>query len=203
MRQLRCVGMVAIAVWAGAGVVAAQHGARDGQWRTYNGDSGSTKYAPLDQINKSNVTSLRIVWRRPAVDPTLTAKDSTLRIAPNFRATPLMVNGVLYAPDGVGLAEAFDPSTGKTRWVQEPFAPSELEGDSTRGLAYWSDGRDERILLQRGEYLYALNAKTGKGYSDFGDRGRVNLTRGLGPLQRIYTKLREYFMRLILRCLSA
>src|SRR5258705_597507 len=90
--------------------LAAQHGTRDGQWRTYNGDSGSTKYAPLDQINKSNVTSLRIVWRRPAVDPTLTAKDSTLRIAPNFRATPLMVNGVLYAPNGVGLAEAFDPS---------------------------------------------------------------------------------------------
>src|SRR5215510_3148171 len=92
MRYLRFVGMVAIVIWAFAGTLAAQQGTKDGQWRSYNGDSGSTKYAPLDQINKDNVTSLRILWRRPAVDPTLTAKAPTLRIAPNFRATPLMVN---------------------------------------------------------------------------------------------------------------
>ena len=97
-----------------------------------------------------------------------------------------MINGVLYAPNGVGLVEAFDPATGETRWAQEPFAPNELHGDSTRGVAYWTDGRDERILVQRGEYLYALNAKTGKVYSDFGDRGRVNLKIGLGPLMTDY-----------------
>ncbi|PYR70585.1 MAG: pyrroloquinoline quinone-dependent dehydrogenase [Acidobacteria bacterium] len=182
MRRLGCIGSIAIALWASAGVLDAQHGTTGGQWRTYNGDSGSTKYAPLDQINKNNVTTLRILWRRPAVDPTLTAKDPKLRIPTNFRATPLMVNGLLYAPNGVGLAEAFNPATGKTVWVQEPVAPNELEGDSTRGVAYWTDGRDERILVQRGEYLYAVNAKTGKGYPDFGERGRINLTHGLGPL---------------------
>jgi quinoprotein glucose dehydrogenase len=182
MRRLGCIGLIAIAFWASAAVLDAQHGTTQGQWRTYNGDSGGTKYAPLDQINTSNVATLRILWRRPAVDPTLAARDSTLRIPPNFRATPLMINGVLYAPDAIGLAEAFDAATGKTLWVQEPSAPAELEGDSTRGVAYWTDGRDERILVQRGEYLYALNAKTGKSYPDFGDHGRINLTHGLGPL---------------------
>src|SRR5258705_7475801 len=166
--------------------LAAQHGTRDGQWRSYNGDSGSTKYAPLDQINKSNVAGVKILWRRPAVDATLTAKNPSLKVPPNFRATPLMVNGVLYAPNGVGLVEAFDAATGKTRWVQQPFAPAELAGDSTRGVAYWSGARDERILLQRGEYLYALNAKTGKTYADFGTGGRVDLKVGLGPLMTDY-----------------
>src|SRR5258705_6750014 len=180
------IAAVALGVCAFAAVLAAQDGTKGGQWRSYSGDAGSTKYAPLDQINKDNVRNLRILWGRPDVDPTLTAKSPELRVAPNFRATPLMINGVLYAHNGVGLAEAFDASTGKTRWVQEPFEPNELEGDSTRGVAYWTDGRDERILVQRGEYLYALNAKTGKGYAGFGERGRVNLTNGLGPLMTRY-----------------
>lgn len=164
----------------------AQQGAKDGQWRSYSGDSGSTKYAPLDQITKDNVSRLRIAWRRPAVDPTLTARDPSLRFSNNFRASPLMVNGVLYSPNGVGLAEAFHAGTGKTIWVQEPFDKQDLAGDSTRGVAYWTDGRDERILVQRGEYLYALDAKTGRTYPDFGDKGRVNLKTGLGPLATEY-----------------
>src|SRR5258705_12098298 len=184
--RVRAIAAVAVIVFALTAALAAQDGTKGGQWRSYSGDAGSTKYAPLDQINKDNVRNLRILWRRPAVDPTLRAKSPGLRVAPNFRATPLMINGVLYAPNGVGLAEAFDASTGKTRWVQEPFEPTELEGDSTRGVAYWTDGRDERILVQRGEYLYALNAKTGKGYAGFGERGRVNLTNGLGPLMTRY-----------------
>ncbi len=164
----------------------AQRGARDGEWRSYGGDLGSTKYAPLDQINKTNVGNLRIAWRRPAVDARLTAQNPKLTFSNNFRATPLMVNGVLYSPNGVGLVEAFHPATGQTIWVQEPFAAGELAGDSTRGVAYWSDGRDERILAQRGGYLYALNAKTGKPYADFGQKGRVDLRIGLGPLMTEY-----------------
>ena len=49
----------------------AQHGAHDGQWRSYTGDLGSTKYAALDQIDRDNVQTLRIAWRRPAVDARL------------------------------------------------------------------------------------------------------------------------------------
>ena len=107
-----------------------------GEWRAYSGDPGSMKYAPLDQINKTNVKSLRIAWRRPAVDPGLLARDPKLEVPNNFRATPLMVNGVLYSPNGIGLVEAFDASTGKTIWIQEPPPSREgLRGDSTRGVS--------------------------------------------------------------------
>jgi quinoprotein glucose dehydrogenase len=121
------------------------------------------KYAPLDQISKANVKSLRVAWRRPAIDPLLAGKDPQLQVSNNFRATPLMIGGVLYSPNGVGLVEAFHPGTGKTIWIQEPPSdPQGLRGDSTRGLAYWRSGADERIFVQRGETLIALNAKTGQ-----------------------------------------
>jgi len=176
--------VVVVSIWAPA--VAQRGAAADGQWRNYSGDLGGTKYSPLSQIDKSNVSRLRIAWRRPAVDASLTARDPKLSYSRNFRATPLMVNGVLYSPNGIGLVEAFHPATGATIWVQEPFAPTELRGDSTRGVAYWTDGKDERILVQRGGHLYALNAKTGKGYNDFGEKGRVDLRIGLGPLMTEY-----------------
>ena len=74
---------------------------QNGEWRAYSGDRGSMKYAPLDQIDRTNVKNLRIVWRRPAVDPLLINKDPKLQVSNNFRATPLMVNGVLYSPNNV------------------------------------------------------------------------------------------------------
>jgi quinoprotein glucose dehydrogenase len=185
-QHIRVVGLLAIAVAAWTAQVSGQFGAKNGQWRSYAGDSGSTKYTPLDQITRENVSNLRIAWRRPAVDPSLTARDPSLRFSNNFRATPLMVNGVLYSPNGIGLTEAFNPATGTTIWVQEPIESKELRGDSTRGVAYWTDGKDERILVQRGEYLYALNAKTGKTYPDFGTRGRIDMKVGLGPLMTDY-----------------
>ena len=55
------------------------------------------------------------------------------------RGTPIMVDGVLYAPDAIGLVEAFDAATGMTKWVQQPVAPTlkEAAGASTRGVSYW------------------------------------------------------------------
>ena len=118
MKRLRSLSICVALGLCLVAEVAAQTG--NGEWRSYCGDAGSTKYAPLDQINKDNVKKLRIAWRRPAVDPQLAARDPELQVPNNFRATPLMVSGVLYSPNGVGLVEAFDPGTGKTIWVQEP-----------------------------------------------------------------------------------
>jgi quinoprotein glucose dehydrogenase len=157
----------------------AQRGATNGEWRAYAGDLASTKYSPLDQINKANVNQLRIAWRRPSVDPSILAKAPDLRYADDFRTTALMIDGVLYAPNAVGLVEAFDAGTGKTIWVQEPpeTGPNAYVGVGTRGVAYWRDGADARILVQHGHYLTALNAKTGKPYPTFGTGGRVDLQR--------------------------
>jgi len=77
------------------------------------------------------------------------------------------------------LLEAFDATTGKTKWVQKPFPKSlkEAAGQSVRGVEYWRSGSDERIILIRGEYLYSVDAKTGEPDSNFGERGKVWLSR--------------------------
>jgi quinoprotein glucose dehydrogenase len=84
---------------------------------------------------------------------------------------------MLYTQDVHGLVTAFDAGTGETVWQQEPFARTkeELEAQSTRGVDSWRGGGDSRIFVVRGEYLYALNAKTGRTYPEFGDKGRVSL----------------------------
>ena len=71
-----------------------------GEWRWHSGDSGSTKYSPLDQIRSDNVSRLHIAWRRPAVDRTLVSKIPNFSFSNNFRATPLMIDNVLYSPNG-------------------------------------------------------------------------------------------------------
>ena len=176
---------VTLGAWLHAPVLA-QQGATDGQWRAFAGDPGATKYSALGQITKGNVGDLTIAWRRPSVDA------SILEHAPEARdrgliGTPLMVDGVLYSPNGVGLVEAFDPGTGTTLWVQEPMGArpdsdprdAYLTGASTRGVAHWTDASDSRILVQRGQYLYALDARTGQSISGFGTGGRVDLTAEL------------------------
>jgi len=164
-----------------ATLVSAQQGSRDGEWRHYAGDLGATKFAPLDQISRDNVDQLQVAWERAAVDQSILEVVPDLSYGNSFIAAPLMVDGILYSPNGVGLVEAFDPATGDTIWVQEPFeeAPAAYRGSVTRGVAHWTDGNDQRIIVQRGQWLIALDAKTGRSYEGFGQGGRVDLTTGL------------------------
>jgi quinoprotein glucose dehydrogenase len=161
----------------------AQRGTTDGQWANHSGDKGSTKYAALDQINRNNVRNLRIAWRRPAVAEEFRVQHADLNVGNLFRSTPLMINGVLYASNAIGLVESFDPATGKTLWVQESSGLSKegLSGIATRSIAYWRGGNDERILSVRSPYLFAIHPKTGELIRGFGDGGKVDLRTGLGP----------------------
>src|SRR5215468_1843239 len=138
----------------------AQSGAKNGEWRSYAGDTGSTRYSPLDQINAGNFSKLEIAWR---------FKTDSLGPRPEyqFESTPLMVHGVLYSTAGTRRAVvALDAGTGELLWVHGEHegdrgaaAPRQLSG---RGLAYWTDGREERILyVTPGYRLIALDAKTG------------------------------------------
>ena len=147
------------------------------EWRYFGADRAFTRYSPLEQIGPENVSKLTVLWRRPAVDAKLKATYPELRVSGNFRSTPIFVDGVLYAPNGVGLLEAMHPGTGSTIWEQEPFAPTldEAAGQSPRGIDYWRDESGMRLFVTRGEYLYAVDSKTGKLVPDFGDRGRVTL----------------------------
>ena len=149
------------------------------EWRYFGGDEAFTRYSPLDRIDPGNVGDLEVVWRRPGVDPAVPEAFPDLRVNAYLRSTPVMIDGVLYAPNALGLLEAFDPATGETVWRQAPFAATlqEVAGRSTRGVAYWTDGSVRRLLLVRGGYLYSVDARTGRPAPAFGlaDQGRVDL----------------------------
>ena len=154
--------------------VTAQSGAKTGEWRTYGGDTGNTRYSPLDQINADNFSKLEVAWR---------FKTDNLGPRPeaNLEGTPLMANGVIYATGGTRRAVvALDAVTGEELWVHSEregargtSAPRQLSG---RGLAYWTDGTEERILyVTPGYRLIALDAKTGIPIPTFGNKGVVDL----------------------------
>jgi quinoprotein glucose dehydrogenase len=147
------------------------------EWGYFGGDKAFTRYSPLARIDRGNVQRLQVVWRRPAIDPKVKEAFPELKVSGNLRSTPIIVDGVLYAPNAVGLVRALHPATGETIWEQSPFEPmkEEIEGQSPRGLDSWSDGDDRRILVARGEFLYAIDKRTGQAIPGFGDRGRVSL----------------------------
>src|SRR5262245_7930905 len=190
----------------------AQKGAVGGQWQTYAGDLGATKYSPLTQIDASNFSKLVIAWRWQSAEAFLSRTiagrgevwassrvifDELNKIDPkrwrggeppmlvNFKATPLMVNGRLFVNTPISIGAAIDGKTGQTLWV---YNPKSYEAGTTtmsarwnqRGVAYWSDGADERIYWGTGDgYLVAVDAKTGVPVDSFGDHGRVDLMQGL------------------------
>jgi quinoprotein glucose dehydrogenase len=158
-------------------VVASQAPQPQGEWRYYGGNKGFTRYSALDQINRDNVKNLRIAWRRPALNDKMIAAFPDTRPNAYLRATPIMIDGVLYTQDAHGLVIALDGETGRTIWEQ-PFGPDreEARGASTRGVDYWSSGdSNARIFAIRGEHLYALDATTGVPVKTFGTQGRVLL----------------------------
>ena len=160
-----------------------QQGAQDGEWRSYGGDAGSTKYSPLDGIDETNVQNLEVVWRWQSVDHERQAEDPELRFNSVLLATPLKVGNALYTSTNLGQAAAIDPVTGETLWVYNSVAEgtSGGRGRGTRGLAYWTDGSDDRLLIVSGEHLVALGTGTGELYPEFGEDGKVDLRRDMGP----------------------
>jgi quinoprotein glucose dehydrogenase len=169
--------LLLVALVATGAPLKGQQGTNGGEWPNPGGDEGFTRYSPLEQVNKDTVKNLRIVWRRPAVADELRVQYPGLKYGNQLQSTPQMVNGVLYASNGIGLVEAFDPATGKTIWVQELAEHGEeaLTGEASRGVAFWRSGGDERILSVRGRYLLATDPKTGKLIRGFGDGGKVDL----------------------------
>ena len=137
----------------------AQDGEPGGEWRAYGADSSATKYSPLDQIDATNVGQLEVAWTRPTIDPSLLAAAPDLAYSNANRATPLMIGGVVYAPNAVGLVEAWDPATGETIWVQQPVGdgPAAYRGAGHRGIAYWTDGTGEPH--HRSPWRVALRAR--------------------------------------------
>ena len=179
-RKLGLVAVVALAV--AIATMAGRAADKNRDWPAYAGDKASTKYSPLDQIDKDSIKNLKIAWRRSGC-PRSCGRVYPNTLAPaNYQHTPLMVDGLLYMSTAVGAVTALDPATGKTVWFDtlppRPDGQGPARGGPTRSIAYWTDGRDSRILANVGTNLVALNAKTGKRYADFGDNGQVDLLKG-------------------------
>ncbi len=149
-------------------------GTANGEWRTYGGDLASTRYSPLDQVTGDNFSKLEVAWR---------FKTDALGPRPEFQfqATPLMVGGRLFFTAGTRRAAvSVDAATGEMLWMHSinegprgEAAPRQLSG---RGLSYWTDGNEERIIyVTPGYQMVALNAKTGDPVPGFGKNGVVDL----------------------------
>ena len=157
----------------------AQRGAVNGEWRHWGGDIGSTRYSALDQIGRGNAGSLQVVWRWKAAN--FGPDPETY-----YRATPLFANGVLYTVAGERRAVvAIHAGSGETLWMwrmdEGPRWVNAPRRFSGRGLAHWTDGREERIIVVTpGYFMAALDARTGRPVPSFGQNGIVDLQHGLG-----------------------
>lgn len=160
-----------------------QYGAPGQDWPHYAGDQGSTKYSGLSQISENNFNDLEVLWRWTSPD------EAILDEAPlnpyQFRATPIVVDGVAYVSTALSQVSAVDIHTGETLWSHDP--ESYKRGMVTHGLAhhrgveYWSDGIEERIIMATGgRQLLSLDAKTGMPDPKFADGGWVDTLKDLG-----------------------
>ena len=130
-------------------------------WPAYGGDPEGTRYSPLTQINRSNVSQLHVAWQFDPGEGALSGR---------FQAQPIVVDGILYSVTPDSSVVALDGATGKPKWSWNSGTRS-----FARGLTYWEDGKEQRLLAAFGRYIYAIDAVSGKPFSDFGRGGRIDL----------------------------
>jgi len=142
-----------------------------GDWRTHGGDPAHRQYSALSQINTTNVQRLRVAW-------TYRTGDAGERS--EIQCQPIVVSGVLYATTPQLKVVALDAATGRPLWTFNPFADSQPHPlGVNRGVVYWEEGGDKRILFTAGQRLIALDARTGIPVPAFGSKGSVDLREGL------------------------
>ena len=134
------------------------------EWPVYGGQAAGDHYSSLTQINRDNVHLLAEAWRFDAGEEG------------GLETNPVVIGRTLYAYTATQKVIALDAGTGKLMWK---FDSGVHSSQPARGVAYWSDGHQARILAGVMNYLYALDAKTGKPIPSFGEQGRIDLRKGL------------------------
>lgn len=161
-------GLIALITSCALPAAPATKPAPDTDWREYLGDSGRSHYSPLVQVDRGNVGQLKLAWEYRTGD------------AGEMQTNPLVVGGVLYGVTASGGIFALDAATGKEWWrwadAENPTPAKRV----IRGLTYWENGDDKRLLFTAASFLYAVDARTGVAIAGFGDKGRTSLRAGLG-----------------------
>lgn len=135
------------------------------EWPVYGGTSANNHYSKLSQINVKNVSKLQEVWRFD------TNEEGGLE------TTPIIVDGILYGNTPTLKVFALDAGSGKLIWKFTPPGPATPR--KVRGLTYWTDGSDKRILAVVSTFVYAIDATSGKLIPSFGENGRIDLRENL------------------------
>ena len=135
------------------------------QWREYLGGPERSHYSSLTQINLRNVSRLKKAWEFNSGD------------SGQVQCNPIIVDGLLYGVTASNQVFALDAATGRQKWRYKQ--PGEGTSNSNRGVTYWADGQDKRILYAYASSLFALNAVTGQPIKSFGNNGSVSLKAGL------------------------
>jgi quinoprotein glucose dehydrogenase len=174
--SLPLLALVSVGLPVRAQISPRKRAPKDTDWTGYAGDLANTRYSPLDQINGTNFNDLEVAWR---------FKTDALGPRPEFvfEGTPLIVNGVIYATAGSRRdIVALDGATGELLWIHREDegaratnAPRKLSG---RGLSYWTDGTEGRLLyVTIGYQMVALDPATGARIPSFGANGIVDLKK--------------------------
>ena len=157
--------LAALPLWpASLNAQAAKHPQRTVDWPVTGGQASDDRYSPLTQINRANVKDLQVAWQFD------TGEHGQIE------TTPIVINSVLYAATNSQKIFALDAATGKELWR---FDSGPKGTQPIRGVSYWKDGANERILAGITHFLYQLDAKTGKPVPTFGDNGRIDLRNDL------------------------
>lgn len=140
-------------------------------WPNYAGDKGGSRYSPLDQINRSNVSRLEVAWTYHTGEKT---KDAPIE------CTPIVINGIMYLTSAQSRVIALDAATGHPLWVFNPHANMQVPGYTVnRGVAHWTDAKKPgtaRIVLATPDgRLFSVDARTGTPDAAFGKNGVVDL----------------------------
>jgi len=135
------------------------------QWSEYLGGPDRSHYSSLNQINITNVSRLQKVWEYKSGD------------SGQVQCNPIIVNGILFGVTASNQVFALDAATGKEKWRY--IQPGEGTSNVNRGVTYWENAGQKRILYAYSSFLYALDAETGQPIKSFGNDGKVSLKSGL------------------------
>jgi quinoprotein glucose dehydrogenase len=142
-------------------------------WPVYQGGKSSSHYSPLRQINRKNLSKLKVAWQYHSGE-----KD--VRNLSQIQTNPLVIDGVLYGCSPGMKVFALNAATGERLWEFNPDINSEFLVHPFRGLAYWEEKDDKRLFFGAGSNLYSISARTGDLVKSFGNDGIVSLKEGLG-----------------------